>query len=210
VKKVRFHSALHGDEPLRQERAGGTAIRTPAIDIVSPKAPAFQTLVILWGSLLTSHFIFVFVLTTLPAAESGVPPTLPYLLAAAGLPVAASSIFVPRLLFRNAVRLAKIPLIETPDPAGLPGFGKTIQVAENREAAVRAVTPAYSTRVILGCALAEAVSLFGFVLKFTGFSWSMAAPFFVVGIALAASHFPSRASMIREAEGALGVRLEAS
>jgi hypothetical protein len=174
-------------------------------------APALMTLRIVWGSLLASQFLLLVILNLAAPANAEAPdPMMVPMFALVALSSTVASFLVPRLVFRAGLSKLKFDKVEVPDPQAPPGFNKTVTVARDPERAFRQVFPLYTTRTILGCALGESVSLFGFVLKFLGFDWTMAAPFFVVGIAVCALQFPSNQRCLNEAEAALGFPLKAT
>lgn len=168
--------------------------------------PSMQVLRTVWGALLCSHFLLIVVLLVVPREAVAVDPILLPVLAGAGVMSALASLVVPRLLYRKNVATLQVQRMEVPDPAGMPGFGKSIVVAERSKNVMNGLLARYVTRVILGCALAEATSLYGFILKFLGHDWIISAPFFAVGIALALTHFPRESVYVRDAEAALKLK----
>jgi hypothetical protein len=154
-----------------------------------------------------SHLIFIAALNVIPPQPDAPDPVMPILLAAMAVPAALMSLFLPKLLFRKAVQGKNVQMIETPDPEGLPGFGKMLRTPADPNGLLRSLLQPYSSRVLVGSALAESVSLLGFVLKFMGFGWGFAAPFFVVGITVCLLQRPSEARFRSEVEETLGMRL---
>lgn len=178
--------------------------------IMSQSTGSFQTLVILWGSLLTSQALFIVVLFMISAP----PPNLDPVLLPVGVLVASSaavaSLLVPRVIFNAKVKQLRVEVSEVDDPEGLPGFGKAIKVPKDPMRVIRSLIMPYTTATILGCALAESISIWGFILKFLGAEWVVAAPFFAAGMLLTATHFPSESTCVARAEKALGMTLRRS
>jgi hypothetical protein len=129
---------------------------------------------------------------------------------AAAMGVGLAALVVPKSLFKNAVLAQRIPLTERPDPEALPGFHKTVSVVADPDATIRSLLPAFQVRTILGCALCEAITLLGFVQKFLGFGWEVAAPFFVLGIGLTVIQLPTESKLVSAIEDVLGVPLHRS
>jgi hypothetical protein len=111
-------------------------------------------------------------------------------------------------MLRNAVLTQRIPMVEAPDPEALPGFNKSVKVPVDPTAALHALLPAYQMRTILGCALSEAITLLGFMLKFQGFGWELALPFFAVGIGLTLAQKPTEPRLVAAIEDVIGAPLK--
>lgn len=167
----------------------------------------FQTLLILWLALMSSQLLFLVPLFVVPPPPEPPDPMLPMAFGFVAIGVGVAALVVPKALFRKAVIAQRIPMVEAPDPEALPGFNKTVKVPSDPEGAVRSLLQAFQVRTILGCALGEAVSLLGFVLRFLGFGWEVALPYFAVGIALTAVQMPSRSKLVAGIEDVIGVPL---
>lgn len=165
------------------------------------------TLRIVWAAIGFSQLLFVAIAHWVAPEQEAPEPQLLFALGFAALSTAGASLVLPMVVFRAAVAKLPIERREVADPEAPPGFRKVIAVAAKPAAARSALLPPYTSRVVLGCALSESVSLIGLVLKFQGFGWIYAAPLFVVGITLTALQVPSLARMTKESEAALGFRL---
>lgn len=141
-----------------------------------------MTMRILWGALLFSQFLFIAILAYLKTVLRMPPnPLLPVLtigLGVLGIVVGVASHIVPRLPFRR---------IEATRPR--PGD------PNENDIALRMLPKAQSS-LILGSALCESISLYGFMLGYLGAEWSIIAPFFAAGIVLQLSRFPSVAFIL--------------
>jgi hypothetical protein len=176
-----------------------------------------QTPRILWLALLTSNAMYLGVLFFVRAGRTDAPPGPPAPamiggLACAALVTAAASVLLPRRLFAQAASSADVAVRGDvkDDPLGAQqGFRRAApseQVFADPPAARRKAVAAFMTPFIVGMAMAESVSLFGFVLGFLGADVLVFAPFFVVGVALQASRFPSMPAIERAFEAARGAR----
>ncbi len=172
------------------------------------QAPSFATLRIIWGAILSSTVMFLVVLGVIDRPDELENAMLLPIFGFVAASTAVSAVAFPEFLLRQTLTAKKgeIPTTEVPDPTAPPGFGKQHRVPSNPEAAHRSVLAAYSTKTILGCALSEAVCIFGFVLGFLGVSLPWVLPFFVVGWLAMGYNFPSEAKMLDSAARALGIK----
>ena len=156
---------------------------------------------ILWASLLSTNFIYLGVLAYV--RDQRTPPPAPasalvMSLALVGLTNAVMSFVLPQLLYRRAATATRVETREglMGDPLGATqGFRAAAasgRVFSDEGAARRVAFQAYQSPFIVGMAMAEAVSLFGFVLGFLGAEWAQVLPFFAVGVAAQAVRFPTR------------------
>jgi hypothetical protein len=140
--------------------------------------PALRIMQTLWFSLFMSQFILMGVLWYLrfgPGAghiAHGPPPLFAPMFGAVSLGIIGISIFLPKQTMAAKLKSLKIEGRVTDE-----------HVIES--------LPAIQTALILGMALSESVSLFGFVLGFLGGPIQHVAPFFVVGILSAGMRYPS-------------------
>ncbi len=169
--------------------------------------PGLVTLRIIWGGIFSSTVLFLVVLSIVERpGELAEPMMLPVMgLVAASTAVVA--VVLPELLFRQGLNAQKpnIAIQEQPDPEAPEGFGRTVLLPSDPAAARRSLLAAYSTKTILGCALSEAVCIFGFVLGFLGVAIPLVVPFFLVGWLLLGYHFPRDAGMLGPAKKILGI-----
>lgn len=183
-------------------------------------SPALRTQRILWIALLTSNALYLGVLFYLRAARGGPPlapidPALAPAFAAVALGVSAASVLLPRRIYATVAASAPVETREDvkDDPLGaMQGFRRPApseRVFADADAARRLALQRNATPFILGMALAESVSLLGFVLGFLGAGEATFLPFFAVGIALQASRFPTMAAIERSFEAAHGARFGA-
>ena len=176
-----------------------------------------QTPRILWGALLASNTLYFGILLYLNAtvaqrAELHPDPTLAPVFAAAALGLAVASVLLPSRLHAAAARAAAVETRDdlSDDPLGATqGFRRPAsseRVFADPAAARRAALQAFLSPFIVSMAMAESVSLFGFVLGFLGFDLAVVAPFFVVGAGLQATRYPTEAAVegpFERAQGAL-------
>ncbi|TAK29432.1 MAG: hypothetical protein EPO40_10495 [Myxococcaceae bacterium] len=182
-----------------------------------PPPPALMTQRILWLALLTSNFLYVGVLFYLRANRGGqslpaIDPTLAPAFAVVALGVSAASLLLPRRLYASFAASAPIEIRDgvKEDPMGaLQGFRRPApseRLFADADAARRAALLRNQSPFIVGMALAESVSLLGFVLGFLGAGEAIFLPFFAVGIALQATRFPTMVAIERAFEAAHGAK----
>lgn len=160
---------------------------------------------ILWGALLSTHFIYLVVLATVrgngSAPQQAPAQTMVLTMAAMAVGNAVMSFVVPRLVYARAVA-ANPP--ETREAVmgeavgGTPGFrtaAPSQRVFSDAAAARRQAVQLFQAPFIVGMAMAESVSLFGFVLGFLGAEWAQVLPFFALGIVAQAVRFPTVATV---------------
>lgn len=136
----------------------------------NPQVSPYQTLKIIWGALLGSHFMYAFVLFTVTKdfeGEKGLPnPMFLPLMAAAALVAWGMGFFLFNY-FINAEKKKKA-LLTKEQMASL-----------------------YFTPMILRLALFEAAAIFGFALAFLSHDFNYFIPGFVINVLLFALNFPS-------------------
>jgi F0F1-type ATP synthase membrane subunit c/vacuolar-type H+-ATPase subunit K len=162
---------------------------------------------ILWGALLVSTALFLGVLAwSQHSGATAASPEQPMMfpaMSAAALMVAAMSFVVPRMIHHNALRAAKLPVEEVDDPDAVGMFrsaaAKQRVFADPKRARSLALA-IYMTPFILGMALGEAISLFGFILGFNGSALLHVVPFWILCWLLFALRFPTEARALRPLE----------
>jgi len=167
---------------------------------------------ILWMALLASHLLLYFVVAAHMLHEEAppMPPHLAELLAAISLGVVVIAIVLPAKAIDQGLRNLDV---ETTNEVGeaVGSFRESAAVTKvvaNPERAVLAALPRFQTPMIIGLALAESVSLFGFLLGLFGApAWTWA-PFFGVGIALTVIKFPRLSAITRAIERVKGARCD--
>lgn len=170
---------------------------------------------ILWGALLSTHFVYLVVLAVVRGNGSA-PPGAPaqamvLALAATAVGCAVMSFVMPRAVYAKAAAASPPATREAVmgEAAGAQGFrtaAPSLRVFSDPGAARRRAFGAFLTPFIIGMAMAESVSLFGFVLGFLGAAWAQVLPFFAVGIAAQAVRFPTLAGVEAMFERAIGAR----
>jgi hypothetical protein len=150
---------------------------------------ARRTIRILWVSLvaltllIAGHYFY--------RSSSGAihPPRAPepvmfYAIACMAVAVAAVSFLLPRISYRKAASRLREELRGQPEDEQL-----------------RALLPAFQTAFILGMALSESVTLFGYVLGNLGFAPSTCAPFFAAGTLFCLVRYPSDQAILAGLDG---------
>lgn len=171
---------------------------------------------ILWVALLTSNFLYIGVLLYLRANRGGqslpaIDPMMAPAFAAVAVGIAVASLLLPRRLYASAAS-APIEIRDgvKEDPMGaLQGFRRPApseRIFADADAARSAALVRHMSPFIVGMALAESISLLGFVLGFLGAAETIFLPFFAVGIALQATRCPSMAAIERAFEAAHGAK----
>ncbi|MFO0649586.1 MAG: hypothetical protein U0326_25355 [Polyangiales bacterium] len=181
------------------------------------QAPRLKTMRIIWGALCFSVVLYPMILVAAGHAEPSVRQPESSFIAAitvVALVVAALSVVMPKLLFPQMAR-GRARLLISEDRAitdqGQHGFRDVASSVLTRTfndpvAAENAAFGVYFTRLILELALAEAVANFGFVLAFLGLGLKSTAPFFAVALVLQLARYPTRDTVLRAFEDALGAR----
>lgn len=159
-----------------------------------------RTVRILWGALTSTNAIYLLVIASHFRWPDAIPEHLPILLGALAFGLAIASVVLPARGFDMSLRTMKVEMIDMPGEV-VGGFREsapiTRVIAEPDRVLENALTR-FQTPFLLGMALAESISLFGFMLGFMHASAMVYAPFFAVGAALMLSKFPT-AARIREA-----------
>lgn len=176
---------------------------------------SWQTVLILWGALLASTFVYIGLLLSgqIPEPTEPPPPMLPYALAPTALGVLVVSVILPRRFFDAALSAWKPATNQVPDPNASVMFRDqtpTIDVFANPAEAERAMITRFFTPFILGMALSEAIAIFGFLLGIMHFDPMLWAPFFVVAWVSMLARFPSKARLRARVEERMGIRFEQS
>jgi len=170
---------------------------------------------LLWGALLVSPFVYLFVLQRVPAPTQPPEPMMPPMLGAVALSIAAVSLWLPRMGFANAVKAAlksdrfTSHLVQDPDASMIlreeaPSVRMLVNDKMNRDA----VAALFFTPFVLSMALAESISTFGLVLGLLGFGWPQFLPFFCVTWLLFALRFPRPEAVMAQFEKVGGVQFE--
>jgi hypothetical protein len=162
------------------------------------------TLRVVWFAILSATVAFLFIPMPVSDPASGATLLLPLALTAAGC--AAGSLLLPLHVLRSGLRRLKLQTIDVDnrEPA-LETFAAQRRVFRDPDIAAHAAFGVYRTATILGLALAEAVALDGFVLKFLAVGVANFMPFFIVSWALILALFPRRAVIARALERAYGI-----
>lgn len=174
----------------------------------------FFTMLVLWGALLTSTFIYLFLVFYVDFDTQDGPrdPMLAPILAMVACIDAGLSLWLPRRFFRVGLSNAEIETREVPDPDASVMFRDQtpmIRVFADRDQARRRIASLTMTPFILGMAMAEAVAVFGFLLGIMGYDpmiWTI--PFFVIAWALMLYRLPLESRILARAEEITGVRFE--
>ena len=179
--------------------------------------PNYHTLRIFWVALLVSNAIYMGVVFFLRAGRAAAetqsdPRSMAPAFALVALGLAVASVLLPPRLYAAGVSARPVATRDDvkSDPMGAQqGFRRpapTERVFAAPAAARGVALAAYLPPFIVGMALAEAVSLLGFVLGFLGAAPWMFLPFFGVGIALQATRFPTVSGVERAFGAAQGAR----
>lgn len=145
--------------------------------------PDLTPLRMIWAALAGAVLLYAGLPVLVAASgEGGDALVLPL----AGAAVAAGGgVFVARRALMGTIGLIAPPRVASGQRA----------TPDELAAALRAALQRYQVGTIVGCALAEAVALFGLVVAMLGAPYGQAVPFFVAGFALIAVQFP-RASVL--------------
>jgi hypothetical protein len=164
---------------------------------------------ILWGALLSATVVFLVIIVF--QKQGGHVPVTPQnavmlpVFAAVAVIVSTISLLMPRQLHMQALKAAKFEVTSEADPEAVGMFRDAapgIRVFANPTAVAKRAVVLYHTPLILGLALSEAVSLFGFILGMLGFELLHILPFWLMSWALIAIRFPTEKSVIGPAEKA--------
>jgi len=159
------------------------------------------TLRVLWFAILSATVAFLFIPMPVSDPASGATLLLPLAITASGC--ALASVLLPMQVMRRGLERLKLQTVEVDnrEPA-LEALAPRRRVFRDPDVAEHAALRVYKTATILGLALAEAIALDGFVLKFLAAGLHNALPFFVVSWALILSLFPRRRAVTRALERA--------
>lgn len=155
---------------------------------------------LLYASLVASTVIVAGVAVLVPAPRHvASPPAVTAALGVLALFVAGMSFVMPSRLLDQSLATSPPEVSVELDAAEAAGFRAPApgrRVVRVTDAVVRAYGRALQTHLIVGLALSESVSLFGFVVSRLGAGLHEAAPFFVVGTLLAIARAPSKAPLL--------------
>ncbi len=169
-----------------------------------------KTVRILWMALVTTNVIYIGLVSShLAVSADAAPPHMPALFGAVAFGIAILSIVMPARGFDAALRNMNVNIVEAPGEV-IGSFRESAPVTRviaEPERAMFAAFARYQMPFILGMALAESVSLFGFVLGFMRAGPIVYMPFFAVGIALMLSKFPTEQRIARALERAKNAKL---
>lgn len=172
--------------------------------------PRLVTARILWGALLTSTVLVLVVLFMVPREPVAPMPILAPALGVVAIGLGIFSFVLPMQQRQRVLRDAKVGLTEAPDPnpsSVIPyrDAPKRLVFADPKAAETTAFA-SYQVALIVGCALCEAIALFGFMLGFLGHPPAVFLPFFVASWGLMAARFPTMARVrgpLEKAKGAV-------
>ncbi|MBK8996524.1 MAG: hypothetical protein IPM35_12355 [Myxococcales bacterium] len=172
--------------------------------------PRLVTPRILWGALLASTVLFLAVLFFVPHEHAAPMPILPPALGVVAIGLGIFSFVLPMQQQRTVLQQAKVEITEAPDPnaSGVIPYrdAPKRRVFADPKAAENKAFACYQTPLILGCALSEAIAIFGFMLGFLGHPPALFLPFFVASWVLIAVRFPTLARVrgpLEKAKGAV-------
>ncbi len=168
---------------------------------------------VLWLGLLGSHVVLmVMIAAHLARGAEGneMPPHLPEMLGALALGLAVVSVVFPAKAFDQGLRsMAVRTTNEVGEAVGsFRESAPVTKVVADPEQAVVDAFARFQTAMIVGLSLAEAISLFGFMIGFMGGPVYGYAPFFALGIALTLSKFPRLVTITSAIERVKGARCE--
>ena len=179
---------------------------------VPTNAPLLFTPRILWGALLVSTFIYLFVLHTLavePVSGSELA-TLRIALSAVALATAVASFVIPFTMHAKGCAAATLEVKEVPDPNASVSFRDqtpTVRIFADADKARKKALALYFAPFILSLALTEAIAIFGLVLGMQGADWATVLPFFVAAWILYLPRFPRWKAVTGPLEKAKKARL---
>ena len=174
-------------------------------------AARLQTVRILWMGLFFSSLLLLFMITShvVHDEEAHMPPHMPEMLGALALGIAIISIVLPARGFDAALRAMDVSFEnEVGEPVGsFRESAPTRKLIAKPHDTVLAAFTRYQTPFIIGMALAESISLFGFMLGFMGAHPYAYAPFFALGLGLMAWKFPRLVTITSALERVKGAEL---
>ncbi len=164
---------------------------------------------VLWGALLAATLVYLYIGEMAVDPEMEPNEALLPGLAVAALVSAVASFLLPRFIHRAAVARADLRVKDIPDPNGSVMFrerSSTIRVFADPNRARQRAYQLFLAPFILSLALTESIAIDGLILRFTGFPWVAALPFFAASWALYAVRFPRIRSVLAPLEAAEGAR----
>jgi hypothetical protein len=175
---------------------------------MNPNA-TIATMRILWAALLSSVGLFAVIILILPPAQVSPDRAQFFIFIAVAAATAVSSFVLPAQAHAANVRRAALETHDVPDPEAPAGFGdvKRVQVFKDPARARGYALGSYQMYMILGCALSEAVAMFGLVLDRLGHPPQTTLPFVIAGLLLMAVRYPVEAKAIALFEGVAKARL---
>lgn len=172
--------------------------------------PTLAVMRIIWAALLMTCFIHAGIAFSgiFPAQHELSMPILPYLFGGLAVVLSVMSFVMPRAMYVGAARAATLSIREEAAPEAFAGRYRDAmekrRVFADLASARDYAFGVFMTRLILSCALSEAIALFGLVLAMQGFGPLVSAPFFVGGAALIAARFPREEQILDAFERAQG------
>jgi len=175
------------------------------------KPATMATLRLIWGALTASIGLYVLALvflTSNPEYEPQQPPQhLMAWLMVAAMGTGVASLWLPQFRQRRRLREIDFETVEVEDPDHMPGVGRTIREAADPSAVRQKALATFQTAMLVGCALAESVALWGFAGCMMGLELVEVAPFFLVAFVLISVHFPTWTKVLAPLEQLRGVRV---
>jgi len=167
------------------------------------------TMRIIWFALLIACFLYmviVYVVLTPTAVPS--TPQMPYFFGAVAACIAIVSFLMPRMVYSQVARVAKVKTKEEAASSAFPesyrdAMPKRVVFAEPHVAMGKAYV-CFMNPFVMSLAFSEAVAVFGFVIAMLGFAWQASLPFFLTGAVLIAIRFPTESTVLRMFEQAQG------
>lgn len=167
-----------------------------------------QTVRVLWFALLPSNFVFAALLTNGFAARQRTPDVgaMSAVFGALALGIAVLAFVLPARLFAKAIAAMRIDVAE--EAGETPGGFRQAAVVTRRIAhpteALLAALARWQPAFIVGMALAESISLFGFVLGFLGAPPTTYFAFIATGLTIMLLKFPQIGTVKSAVERASG------
>jgi hypothetical protein len=169
----------------------------------STTTPSFVIYRILYLALFAMIFMYAGVaMVAAPQPAEPLDPIMAFVFGLLGLSCSAASFLVPRKLL-DLVYATQKPAIhekaEAREDALFRDEAVMQRVFADPAEVRRMLLQMHMTPFILGLALSESVAVFGLIVRFLGYSWGIALPFFVLSAVLIAARFPTMAALEKEA-----------
>lgn len=169
-----------------------------------------KTVRILWLALVMTNAIYIGMVSSHAAiSPDAAPPYMAEMFGALAFGIAILSIVMPARGFEAGLRNMKVELVEVPGEV-VGSFRESAPLTRVIAEPERALADAFvrfQTPFILGMALAESISLFGFMLGFMRAAPIVYMPFFAAGTVLMLSKFPTEQRMVRALERVKNAKL---